>query len=401
MMKKSRQAQRIAIALILGFASSGAVSAGSSASVTTSPSVKYKVFPVKHLNGRKISKDILIQKVQLEAAAGLSAASIRAINQELAQAVNEFKSDADECHSSANPRHPWGYESKIEKIVLTKKYISFVFARFTVCAGSPDFEKDPLVFSTKDGRVVSVTDLFESTFPGRTMPEISEYNKRRVMLTAEMVAALLHDSRIALKDFDKECEFYLKRSPYMAWIEDKRMILVPEFLQAESSCQKEYVIDLALAATPGLKYDKKKQTVSLTANGGTLVLERFPEDEAPELAGMDEYIRILPKELQPYSDRGILLLNTAVHRPCGEGPGKCDSEHEMYLHAVDVNHSPPRQVSKVPLWSCSKYRYPDKLKGGAGDFSAYDVDEDGRLNIASCGRSATLSQDMKTLEFYE
>jgi hypothetical protein len=221
------------------------------------------------------------------------------------------------------------------------------------------------------------------------------------MLNAEMAAALLHDSRAAQKDFDKECESFLKRSPYMAWIEEQHMILFPEFLQAASFCQKEYVIDLALAASPGVKYDKKKRTISLTANGGTVVLERLAKDEAPELAGMDEYIRILPKELQPYSDRGILLLNTAVHRPCGEGPGKCDSEHQMYLHAVDINHSPPRQVGKVPLWSCSKYRYPDELKGGAGDFSAYDVDEDGRLSIAFCGRSATLSQDMNTLEFYE
>lgn len=388
---------KIAITLTL----LGGLYSSASASVVSSPSVKYRVSPVKKIDGKKVSKDILIQKVQLEAASGISNEAIKAINLELAQVVTEFKRDADACHKSANEGAPWGYESKIEKIVLTKKYITFVFARMTVCAGSPDFEKDPLVFSTKDGKIVSVTELFESTFPGRTVPEVSEYNKRRIMLNAEMATALLHDSRAALKDFDKECEFYLKSSPYMTWIEDKRMILVPEFNQAESICQKEYVINLALAAKPGIKYEKKNRTISLTVNGKTVVLEHLAEDEAPELVGMEEYIRILPDELQPYSDRGILLLNTTARHPCANDSGQCDREYEMYLHSVDINHHQPRQVGKMPLRSCSWNYIPDGLKGGAGDFSVYMVDEAGKLNVHYCGLSATLSDDLTALEFDE
>ena len=371
-----------------------------SASVIVSPSVKYRVSPVKQINGKKVSKDILIQKVQLDAASGISNNAIKAINLELARAVKAFKRDADECHSYAEG-NPWGYESRIEKIMLTKKYISFVFARATVCAGSPDFEKDPLVFSTKDGKVVSVAELFENTFPGRTVPEVRDYNKRRIGLSAEMARALLHDSQAALKDVPEECAFFLKGASYMAWMEDKGMALVPEFIQAESICQKEYVINLALAATPGIKYDKKSRTISLTVDGQTVVLERLAEDEAPELVGMDEYIRILPDELQPYRDRGILLLNTTASSRCANGPGQCDRDYEMYLHAVDIDHGPPRQVSKVPLVSCPMRVQPDELNRGTGDFSAFVVDDHEKLNVFSCGRSATLSDDLSKLKFDE
>ncbi|MGW8391020.1 hypothetical protein [Pseudoduganella sp. HUAS MS19] len=258
-----------------------------------------------------------------------------------------------------------------------------------------------MVFSTKDGKVVSVTELFEKSFPGRTTPKVRDYNTRRIGLNAEMSAALLRDSKTTLKDFLDNCEYYLKGASYVAWIEDKGIILVPEFLQAASICQKEYVIDLALAATPGIKYDKTNRTISLTANGKTLVLEHLAENEAPELVGMEEYIRILPEELQPYRDRGILLLNTAARRPCANDPGQCEREYAMYLHSVDINPPLPRQIGKMNLRSCPWQRSPDELKGGAADFSVYAVDDGGRLNVFYCGLSATLSHDLTTLEFDE
>lgn len=387
---------KIAITLVF----LGCMHSSASASITSSPSVKYTVSPVKQVNGTKLSNRVVIHKVQLQAAPGISNHAIQSINLELARAVGDFKKDADDCQSDAYG-HPWEYTLRIEKIVLAKKYISFVFGRETVCAGSPDFAKEPLVFATNNGKVISVTELFESSFPGRTSPKIWDHDKRLITLNTEMTAALLHDSEDMLKGLGEECKYHLEHTAYKIWVEGESMILVPEFHQTASTCQKEYMINLALAATPGIKYDKKKRTISLTANGKTVVLARLAKDEAPELDGMEEYIRILPQELQPYRDRGILLLNTANRRPCGDDPGRCDSEYEMYLHSVDISHNPPRQVSKVPLGNCSKHLYPDELKGGAGDFSAYAVDDEGRLNVYSCGRSATLSQDLNTLEFYE
>jgi hypothetical protein len=379
---------RIAISLAL----LGCFHLSASASITSSPSVKYRVSTVKQVNGNRIPNDVSIQKVQLDAAAGVSNQAIRAINLELANVVQEFRRSADECHIGAQG-HPWGYTSKIENIVLTKKYISFVFARETVCGGNPDFEKDPIVFSTKDGNVISVAALFESTFPGRTMPKVRHHDRRLIKLNAELTAALLHDSRSVINDYEKECEHYLKTISYRAWIESKRMVLVPEFNQVESICQKEYMINLAPPATSGIKYDKKKRIISLTADDSTVILERLAKDEAPELVSMDEYIRILPKELQPYLDRGILLLNTTKRTSGADGCDEQKGGYEMYLHAVDINHRPLRQMGKVLVGSCS-----DGVGDGPADFSAYEVDEH-KLRVYLGGRAATLSQDFTQLNF--
>lgn len=229
--------KKIAITLAL----LGCIHSSASAGVTTSPSVKYRVTPVKKLNGRKVSKDILIQKVQLEAAAGLNTESIRAINLGLSRVVQEFRSNAEECHIGAQG-HPWSYESKIEKIVLTKKYISFVFARKTFCGGTPDFEKDSIVFSKKTGQFISAPNLFKEVFPGEVLENRIYPNEHLINLNEDLTETLIDENRIGMADHDEGCEFYLKTTSYRVWMDGERMVFFPEFNQASSDCQKEYFI---------------------------------------------------------------------------------------------------------------------------------------------------------------
>ena len=155
-----------------------------------------------------------------------------------------FGKSASKCHDAAQG-HPWGYTSALEKIVLTEKYISLVFAREMVCAGSPDFERDPIVFSVKDGSVISADNLFKNEFPGAKLSPNFSSDKRLVVPDAEVIERLIDDSKTASNDFDEKCEYYLKNTTYKIWVEGKSMLFFPEFLQTDANCQKEYTILLA------------------------------------------------------------------------------------------------------------------------------------------------------------
>lgn len=171
-------------------------------------------------------------------------------------------------------------------------------------------------------------------------------------------------------------------------------------LKSASALALLAIFSVSHAAPPTLKYDQRKRTISLTANGGTTVLERIEKGEGPDLIGMAGYIRLLPPELQTYRDQGILLLNTVRRSASGDGRGQCGGGYEMYLHAVNVKKRPPRALGKVLVGSCWKDLYPEGMENGAADFSAYSV-EHGRLRIHLLGRSATLSHTFDSLEFEE
>jgi len=222
---------------------SALVSTASAQTPFVSPSIKYKATPAK-VDVKRKTNVASIQKIQLEAVAGVSKEAINRINAELANVAKEFGKSASKCHDAAQG-HPWGYASEIEKIVLSEKYLSLVFARETVCAGSPDFERDPIVFSVKDGSVISAEHLLKNEFPeAKLLPNISS-DKRLVAPDAEVIERLIDDSKTASNDYDEKCEYYLKNTSYKIWVDGKSMIFFPEFRQTDSNCQKEYTIVLA------------------------------------------------------------------------------------------------------------------------------------------------------------
>lgn len=205
-------------------------------------SIKYRATPVK-LGSKNKANASSIQSIRLETGAGISKDSINRINTELANVAKEFERSAKKCHDDALGR-PWGYASKLEKIALSEKYLSIIFSRETVCAGSPEFEKDPIVFSLRDGSVISADSLFQHEFPEeKLLPNISA-DKRLVVPDPEIVERMIDDSKMAQNKYNERCEYYLKNTSYKIWIEGKSMIFFPEFLQTDSICQKEYLINL-------------------------------------------------------------------------------------------------------------------------------------------------------------
>jgi hypothetical protein len=199
------------------------------------PQTDYKVHDSKPM------ENVSIQMVAFKSIVGLDKIAIRKINTSLINASDSFRNDAKECSTYAEG-NPWGYKLTLEKVLVSENYLSVIFDKSTVCAGSPDLEKEPLVFSLPNGNLVPARALFRQIFPTAKIVIGISSNKELIRLDEEMTETLIKDSKNLLKIYDSQCEFYLKHASYRIWTDGKNMILFPEFTQPESFCQKEYVI---------------------------------------------------------------------------------------------------------------------------------------------------------------
>lgn len=188
------------------------------------------------------SKDVSIQSVTLDAVAGMSPAALVKVNAALKSATAQFAGEAKRCGAAAVKGRPWGYIRKFEKAVLSDKYLSVVFTKSTVCAGSPDEEKDARVFSLKSGEPVPAHALFKHMLPNANIATAYLTNKDRVRLDEATAETLIDDSKAVLKIDDRRCDFYLKTTSYTIWADGKHLIFHPEFNQPFSFCQQEYLI---------------------------------------------------------------------------------------------------------------------------------------------------------------
>lgn len=196
------------------------------------------------VRGSKLMKNTLIQIVSFDGVVGLEQSAIRKINTVLIAASASFSREAKEC-SAAAQGHPWGYELNLEKVLLSKNYLSVVFAKSTICAGSPAIEKEARVFSLTDGNFVPARALFKQIFPDAKLIIGVSPNKELIRLDEKMTETMIDDSEAILKVHDRRCDFFLKNTSYRIWMDGKNLILFPEFLQPESFCQKEYLIQPA------------------------------------------------------------------------------------------------------------------------------------------------------------
>jgi hypothetical protein len=189
----------------------------------------------------KPTKDALVQIVSFDAVTGLDQSAIKKINTALIAASDSFAREAKEC-SAAAQSHPWGYELTLEKVLLSDKYLSVVFSKSTLCAGSPDIEKEARVFSLPTGNLVPARALFRKIFPTAKLVIGLSSNKELIRLDEKMAETMIDDSKEVLKIYDKRCDFFLKNTSYRIWLDGKNVMFFPEFIQPQSFCQKEYLI---------------------------------------------------------------------------------------------------------------------------------------------------------------
>lgn len=204
--------------------------------------VKYAVQPVQNVSGRRLPKEVSIESVTLHSGPGLSNSSIKAINAKLGNAVAAFHTRAAECRKFSFHGQPWGYESKLGKVVVSGRYVSVVFDRATACGGTPDFERDAFVFARTTGKLVPASQLLDQVFPQEEGPEKRSPYPDLVSLNDNRAEALMRDNAEILGDCDERCEYDVRNKSYRIWMEDGQMVFVPEFSQTMSIQQQEYVI---------------------------------------------------------------------------------------------------------------------------------------------------------------
>jgi len=203
--------------------------------------VKYTVRPATRANGRSLAKQVSIESVQLVSGPGLSSASMRAINAKLRGVATEFRKRATECQSYAGD-HPWGYESKLGKVVIFKRYLSVVFERDSGCGGTPDFAREAFVFAKASGKFVSPDRLLKEVFPHEEIPASGSSYGNLIRLNDNLAEALINDNASILADCDEKCESSVRNKSYSIWIEDGQMVFFPEFSQASYINQQEYFV---------------------------------------------------------------------------------------------------------------------------------------------------------------
>lgn len=193
------------------------------------------------ISDSKPIKEASIQIVSFHIISGMNQPAVRKVNAALTAAATAFSKEAKQCRAAAQD-HPWGYKLSLEKVLLSEKYLSVVFFKSTVCAGSPDIEKEARVFSLPTGRLVPSRVLFKKIFPTAKLDTSTSTNKELIDLEDEMIETMISDSKDIFKNYDNRCDFYLRNTSYRIWMDEKNLILFPEFIQTDSFCQKEYAI---------------------------------------------------------------------------------------------------------------------------------------------------------------
>jgi hypothetical protein len=190
----------------------------------------------------KPSASVSIQAVTLDAVAGMNPQALGKVNAALKAAAAGFASEAKQCGAAAAQGRPWSYTLTFDKTVLSDTYLSVVFARSTVCAGSPDEDKQARVFALKSGELVPARSLFKQMLPAAKIVSGLAKNKELIRIDEETADTLIDDSKVVLNIDDQRCAFYLKNTAYRIWADAKYLVFYPEFNQPYSFCQKEYLI---------------------------------------------------------------------------------------------------------------------------------------------------------------
>jgi hypothetical protein len=156
-----------------------------------------------------------------------------------------------------------------------------------------------------------------------------------------------------------------------------------------------------------LNYSFSQRVLRIGRGKSLLALVRVEKDKNPERVGMESYIRLLPLDLQPYLSNNKVLFLSAERSRANNGMGQCGAGAEVYLHALDLEPSPPRLVSSVLIGSC--FESIEMVGGESGTLNVHDTFsvENQRLRIQFSSHKSreertpigVLSTDLTTLLF--
>lgn len=189
----------------------------------------------------KSTDNVLIQTVTFKLSTPADSSVSNKINSKLKLDSNDFGRKARECRLSAD-NQPWEYRINVDKILQSEKYISVVFSKFAVCAGSPDIEKEARVFSRMTGDFIPSKKLLKDIFPTIKVATGDTDRKELLRFEEKTIKTMIKNKGTTLTKYNSDCDSYLKNAYYHVWIDGITIVLFPEFFQQQSYCQGEYLI---------------------------------------------------------------------------------------------------------------------------------------------------------------
>ncbi|WP_338764295.1 hypothetical protein [Massilia sp. METH4] len=202
------------------------------------PLVKFVVGKAKNMGVNRPASSVSVETLKLEAVEGMQPKILDRVNAQLRGKQRSIQREIKLCGSYAEGR-PWSFHMRFNKVYVSDHYISVVFERSTVCAGSPNIEKIPMVFSRANGSLIPAPILVRQFVSAAAV--VTPGHEGKVELDEESIGKMIADSEAEGISSDDRCDFYLKNSPYSVWVDAKNLVLSPEFTQTHSGCMKEYV----------------------------------------------------------------------------------------------------------------------------------------------------------------
>jgi hypothetical protein len=154
-----------------------------------------------------------------------------------------------------------------------------------------------------------------------------------------------------------------------------------------------------------LRFSIKENSLRIEGPHQTAWVEKLQPNASPLIVGADQYLRLLPLELQPYLAQNKLLYMSSERSRVGDGRGYCGGGLEVFLASVDIGAQRIRPHSRVLVTSCLESIAMGGLDDFAGKLNALTV-VNGRLQINFAvskdqpdNANAFLATDLKSLEF--
>ncbi|GGC15189.1 hypothetical protein [Pseudoduganella buxea] len=217
--------------LILGCARAGAANP-----------IEYSVQEVKVGGSKSFQMGVSIESIRLRSAQGVRKSSVASINSGIVKFVTNFAIEARQC-GNASQGNPWEYKLSFDKIVDSRDYLSVVYNKDTVCAGSPEVVKEAAVFSKESGALMSPVKLVQTLLPKASVANEPAPRSHLIIFDRMTLDRMVTAAAALSTEYSPDCDNFAKTSSFRVWVDGRHLIAFPEFSRTHSRCQLEYSLD--------------------------------------------------------------------------------------------------------------------------------------------------------------
>lgn len=204
--------------------------------------IEYSVREVNVGGSKSFQMGVSVQSIRLRSAQGFRKSSVESINSGIIKFVANFVLEARQC-SNAAQGNPWEYKLSFDKIVDSRDFLSVVYNKDTVCAGSPEVVKEAAVFSKESGALVPPVKLVQTLLPKASVANEPAPRSHLVIFDRMTLDRMVTAVAASSTEYPPSCDNFAKTSSFRIWVDGRHLIAFPEFSRTHSRCQLEYLLD--------------------------------------------------------------------------------------------------------------------------------------------------------------